>query len=77
MSGRHKFSELERRMIPARRARIDKMARKLDAEVSAADSRQNVNVDYKILHKLSYEFTQLWSRLHGFYLDAVAGFEFV
>jgi hypothetical protein len=35
------------------------------------------NVDYRRLRELSEEFTQHWERLHAFYLDAVAGFEFV
>lgn len=35
------------------------------------------NVDYRRLHQLSDEFTQVWSRLQAFYLDAVAGFAFV
>jgi hypothetical protein len=34
-------------------------------------------VDYRRLHQLSEEFTQLWKRLQAFYLDAVAGFAFV
>ena len=35
------------------------------------------NVDYRRLAELSEEFMQLWGRLQGFYLDAVAGFSFV
>jgi hypothetical protein len=35
------------------------------------------NIDYARLHELSNEFTQHWSRLQAFYLDAVAGFAFV
>ena len=34
-------------------------------------------VDYKKLHQLSDEFSQLWNRLQALYLDAVAGFAFV
>lgn len=39
--------------------------------------RTDPKVDYRRLGQLSEEFTQFWSRLHGFYLDAVAGFAFV
>ena len=35
------------------------------------------NIDYRRLHKLSEEFTQLWNRLQALYLDAVVGFAFV
>jgi len=34
-------------------------------------------VDYLRLQKLSYELGEFWRRIHGFYLDAVAGFSFV
>ena len=35
------------------------------------------DVDYRRLSELSEQFTEHWKRLHAFYLDAVAGFEFV
>jgi hypothetical protein len=35
------------------------------------------NVDYVRLRELSYQFTKHWERLQAFYLDSVAGFEFV
>ncbi len=41
------------------------------------DQIDNPNVDYRRLHELSEEFTQVWKRLQAFYLDAVAGFTFV
>jgi len=34
-------------------------------------------IDYRRLAELSDEFTELWRRLHAFYLAAVAGFNFV
>lgn len=39
MSGRHKFSELEATMTPARRARVHEIAKKLDADVARATKR--------------------------------------
>jgi len=39
--------------------------------------RIDPNVDYRRLRELCEEFTQLWNRLQAFYLDAVAGFDFV
>jgi hypothetical protein len=36
MSGRNKFSELEAKMPPARRARIRRLAEKLDKKVETA-----------------------------------------
>jgi hypothetical protein len=36
MSGRHRFSEIEATMAPARRARIREMSEKLDADVAHA-----------------------------------------
>jgi hypothetical protein len=35
------------------------------------------NIDYRRLAELYEEFDELWTRLHAFYLDAVAGFRFV
>ena len=40
MSGRHKFSELEARMSTARRARIDRLADKLEKEMSSATAEK-------------------------------------
>ena len=37
----------------------------------------NPNVDYRRLNELYEEFDALWTKLQGFYLDAVAGFTFV
>lgn len=39
--------------------------------------RIDPNVDYRRLHQLSDEFTDLWRRLQALYLDAAAGFAFV
>jgi hypothetical protein len=35
------------------------------------------DTDYRRLAELSGEFTELWERLHAFYLDSVIGFSFV
>jgi len=37
----------------------------------------NPNTDYKRLHELYEQFDALWTKLQGFYLDAVAGFTYV
>jgi len=39
--------------------------------------RINPDVDYRRLHQLSDDFTNLWKRLQSFYLDAAVGFAFV
>jgi hypothetical protein len=39
MSGRHKFSELEAAMTPARRARVREIAEKLEADVARTVKR--------------------------------------
>jgi hypothetical protein len=39
--------------------------------------RIDPNVDYRRLHQLSEEFTEVWNRLQALYLDAVAGFALV
>ena len=39
MTGRHKFSELEARMPPARRARIDRLAEELGHDMDLAQLR--------------------------------------
>lgn len=36
--------------------------------------RVDPNVDYRRIGELSEEFSSLWTRLHGFYLDASVGF---
>jgi hypothetical protein len=56
MSGRHKFSELEAAMSPRRRARIDRLSDKLDAEVRLAQSRLNTPTIQKITHQAAGAF---------------------
>jgi hypothetical protein len=38
---------------------------------------RNPNANYARLNELSEEFTSLWNRIQGFYLDAIGGFTFV
>jgi hypothetical protein len=40
MSGRHKFSNLEAGMPPSRRARIDRLARKLGAAIDRKEANR-------------------------------------
>ena len=39
--------------------------------------RIDPEIDYRRLHQLSDEFTDLWKRLQSFYLDAAVGFAYV
>jgi hypothetical protein len=77
MTVRHNFSDLEAKMPPERRARIDQLASEIGDQLDLARSQLNGNIDYRRLAELSEEFTQLWKRLQAFYLDSVAGFAFV
>ena len=77
MSGRHKFSELEAGMTPQRRARIDKLAQKLDRAVREPEAAPGGEVNYRRLAELAEEFTTLWTHLQALYLDAIVGFAFI
>lgn len=52
MSGRHKFSDLEAAMPPARRARIDRLAHKLSEDLDRLPKDLGKKINYEGLHEL-------------------------
>jgi hypothetical protein len=52
MTGRHKFSELEARMSPQRRARIGSLADRLGKKIDKAEARTEITLVQQVLRLL-------------------------